>query len=170
MIQSFPPVAAENAQVLVLGSMPGVLSLQKQQYYAHPRNSFWKIMGMLFGAEPELDYPSRISRLTAAQVALWDVLQSCEREGSLDSAIQAQTVVVNDFLVFLKQFPDIHHIFFNGQKAGAVYARHVLPMIKPEFPDICYTPLPSTSPAYASMSFAEKLSAWTAVKDSVSGL
>src|SRR5689334_12191637 len=94
-VESFPPIVADNSKVLILGSMPGVASIKVRQYYAHPRNAFWPIMGALFGVDPLLPYPERIARVRAAGVALWDSLQACVRPGSLDSAITEE--VSNDF-------------------------------------------------------------------------
>lgn len=157
-IRSFPPVAESDATVLILGSMPGKESLKHNQYYAHPQNAFWKIMGELVGARRELPYPERLLKLTAAHIALWDVLKTCEREGSLDSDIQNETA--NDFAAFFKAHPLITHVFFNGAKAEHsfnkfVRGRHALPQLE-------FTRLPSTSPAHAGMRYGEKLKLWSA--------
>ena len=95
--ESFPPIAADGARVLILGSLPGTRSLADQQYYAQPQNAFWKMMGEFFGAGPELPYAARTERLSASGIALWDVIASAERPGSLDSSIVSRSVVVNDF-------------------------------------------------------------------------
>jgi TDG/mug DNA glycosylase family protein len=158
-VHSFPPLAGPGARVLVLGSMPGVASLQAQQYYAHPRNLFWPIMGELFGAGPDKTYEERGRILTARGVAVWDVLQSCVRPGSLDSSISAE--VPNDFAAFFAAQPGIAHIFTNGGKADVSLRRSV-----PDLPDgVVITRLPSTSPAHAALGFAEKCRIWAAVKD-----
>ncbi len=153
-IFSFPPVARSDARVLILGSMPGKVSLDAQQYYAHPRNLFWPIMGALFGANPARSYPERLQILQDHHVALWDVLQSCEREGSLDSDIQCE--VAHDFARFFESHPHVSHVFFNGAKAENAFRLHVK-----DYPShLILTRLPSTSPAHAALSFAHKLSAW----------
>lgn len=159
--ESFPPVATPQARVLILGSMPGQASLQAQQYYAHPRNAFWHIMGELFGAGPELPYGQRCSILTSQQVAVWDVLKRCWRPGSLDSAIDPASVEANDFRRFLAEHPAIHHVFFNGRKAEQTFSRHVTPVL--ENPTLQYTTLPSTSPAHAAMSREQKCRAWSMI-------
>jgi hypoxanthine-DNA glycosylase len=105
LIHSFPPAAAYDAHTLILGSIPGDASLRAGEYYANPRNHFWKILGALVGAGPELPYPSRLERLTGAGFALWDVLRSCERQGSLDSSIISSTITPNDFATFLAAPP-----------------------------------------------------------------
>lgn len=158
LIYSFPPVATPTAHTLILGSMPGDASLRAGQYYAHPRNLFWPILGELIGAHPTLAYADRLQRLGEAGIALWDVLQCCEREGSLDTRIDPRSIVPNDFLGFLKQHPHITRIFFNGAMAETSFRRHVLKSLAQ--PQLTYQRLPSTSPANAGYSFARRLDAW----------
>jgi TDG/mug DNA glycosylase family protein len=159
--QGFAPVAAPDARLLILGSMPGIASLEAAEYYAFPRNVFWKIMGDLFAADPLLDYQSRLQTLTANHIALWDVIQACQRPGSLDSAISEEGMATNDFNDFLKQFPQITHIYFNGQKAAGLFEKKVKPTLTGHYQ---YHALPSTSPAYAAMNYAGKLEAWSVIR------
>lgn len=158
-LHSFPPVADPHATTLILGSMPGKESLRQQQYYAHPHNAFWKIMGDLVGAHPALPYPQRLQALKAAHIALWDVLHSCEREGSLDSDIAAEEA--NDFASFFAQHPRITHVFFNGAKAEHSFRKFVLG--EQALPPLELLRLPSTSPAHAGMRYEEKLAIWQSV-------
>jgi len=158
----FPPLADAAARVLVLGSLPGVKSLQMQQYYAQPYNAFWRIMGELFGAGPELDYAARVERLRACGLAVWDVLAAGEREGSLDSAIVPASIVVNDFNAFFERHRSVRSIYFNGNTAANLFRRKVLPGLAPEWAAIERHALPSTSPAYASLRFEQKLARWSA--------
>ena len=160
MIQCFPPIEDSNAEILILGSIPSVKSLEEVQYYGHPRNAFWDIMGELLGFDPLLDYEKRKLILIQNKIALWDVLKGCEREGSLDSAIKSDTVVTNDFKTFFKTHPNIRKVFFNGTKAEAEFRKRVLPEINEIYPDIEYIRLPSTSPAMASMDKSAKLAEW----------
>ncbi|MCI0492170.1 MAG: DNA-deoxyinosine glycosylase [Planctomycetes bacterium] len=162
-IRSFPPIAARNARVLVLGSMPSIASLEKRQYYGHPHNAYWRIMGELFGAGCELPYPERQRLLRTQGVAVWDVLRQCEREGSLDAAICRKSEEANDIAGFLRKHRQIATVFFNGTKAESAYRRHVLPEVARLKREFRYVRLPSTSPAHAGRSFAEKLAAWRAV-------
>lgn len=157
----FPPIAAADARVLVLGSLPGRMSLAMQQYYAQPHNAFWKIMGQLLRAGPELPYERRTERLREHGVAVWDVLAAGERAGSLDSAIVSSSIVVNDFAGFFAAHAQVRLVCFNGAKAAEMYRRHVLPGLPAEVARIHATQLPSTSPAHASRTFAEKLSRWS---------
>lgn len=163
-LESFPPIAAPDARVLVLGSMPGAESLRRAQYYAHPRNSLWWILGELLGALPELDYEQRAERVRAAGLALWDVLQFCHRTGSLDADIERATEVPNDFAGFFDEHPEVHTLFFNGRKAYESYARQVLPQLAPAQARLERVLLPSTSPAHASLTRQAKLESWTAVR------
>jgi hypoxanthine-DNA glycosylase len=164
-ISGFPPVVGSQPRVLILGSMPSIASLDVHEYYALPRNVFWPIMGELFGAHFKLAYQQRLDVLTACRVALWDVLESCIRPGSLDSSIDAQSVSVNNFSCLFASYPTISQVFFNGKKSAAMYRRYVLPMLDSATADMPGNTLPSTSPAHASLSFDEKLAAWAIVRD-----
>lgn len=160
-VHSFPPIAAPDATRLILGSMPGKASLRANEYYAHPRNAFWPIMGELFGAGPDLRYAHRVRVLRTAGIAVWDVLASCTRRGSLDSDIDEDSIVANDFAWFLRTHRRIQRVFFNGAKAEQSFRRHVLPGLA--LATLHLERLPSTSPANASWSHARKLRAWTVV-------
>lgn len=160
-LHSFAPIADAEAEVLVLGSMPGAASLAAQQYYAHRHNAFWPIMAELLGVDRGAPYPERIAALQAAHIALWDVLQSCTRQGSLDARIAPGSEVANDFAGFFASRPKISRVFFNGAKAEASFRRHVLPGL--EAGPLQFCRLPSTSPAHAALSFAAKREAWRAV-------
>ena len=160
-VHSFAPLSNPQARVLVLGSMPGLASLRLQQYYGHPQNTFWKIVGEVLGFDPALAYELRTAALVERRVALWDVLASCVREGSLDADIDDATVVTNDFAAFFETHPQIVRVCFNGAKAESVYKKQVLPQPGTQRV-IDYVRLPSTSPAHAGMTLAAKLSAWAA--------
>lgn len=157
VVRSFPPVARPDARVLVLGSMPGAASLAAGRYYAHPRNAFWPIVAALGGAPANADYEQRTAALVARGLALWDVLQACEREGSLDAAIDLATAATNDFAAFFRAHPQIVAVACNGGTAHEVFRRRVLPTL-PKPPVVLK--LPSTSPAHAGVAFAQKLAAW----------
>ncbi|PJA31700.1 MAG: DNA-deoxyinosine glycosylase [Zetaproteobacteria bacterium CG_4_9_14_3_um_filter_53_7] len=163
----FPYSANSNAQVLILGSMPGRKSLAEDQYYAHPQNGFWSIMGELFGFDTGLAYEERLARLREVGVALWDTAHQCIRPGSLDSAIEIESVVANDFESFFKGHHQIRTIFFNGRKAEELYRRLVQTNLSPEFQQIEQHLLPSTSPANAAMNRSQKLEQWKIVRDTL---
>jgi TDG/mug DNA glycosylase family protein len=156
--KGFPPVAGAGAHVLILGSLPGQVSLARAQYYAQPRNAFWPIMGQLFGALPELPYAERLARLVARGVALWDVCAEGRRPGSLDQKIDHASVAPNDFAAFLAGHPHVALIAFNGAAAAALFRRKVAPGLPSVFPPTIQ--LPSTSPAHAAMPFERKLALW----------
>lgn len=159
--RGFPPVVGAEPRVMILGSLPGQRSLAERQYYAQPQNAFWRIMGALADAGPELAYATRLERLKARSIAVWDVLASGQRPGSLDSAIVKSTAAVNDFAGFFARHRGIELICFNGKTAAGLYARHVLPILTPGSAAITRVDLPSTSPAYASLRFEEKLARWS---------
>ena len=117
----FPPIAKSDAKILILGSMPGVKSFEKNQYYANPRNAFWSIMVKLLNSDEELNYQQRKQLLTNNRIALWDVLKSCYREGSLDSNIDHSTIIANDFNLFLSKKKQIKTIFFNGGETEKLF-------------------------------------------------
>jgi len=160
-VECFGSVASADAVLLILGSIPGITSLQQAQYYAHPKNLFWDIMAELFDAGKERPYAERLLRLKAHRVALWDVIARCQRPGSLDSNIRAASVVVNDFQALFAQCPQLRMIVFNGKKAAALFHRLVLPELSAACrTTLQYQTLPSTSPAFAAMPAREKIDHW----------
>lgn len=178
--QSFDPIEGAQAHTLILGTMPGQASLDAHRYYAHPRNAFWPILlAMIKGGAPcwqsvqAIDYDSRCAAITAAGYAVWDVLASCERPGSLDSRIVRSSEQPNDIVAFGARHPELRCIAFNGRMAEKLFARH----IKPIFPAALQTGpeadhsirsetgirligLPSTSPAMASLTLSQKHQRW----------
>jgi len=162
-IFGFPPIAKENAKILILGSMPSDISLQKQQYYGHQRNAFWPIMLSLFNQVSNLegiDYSQRKKLLIEQHIAVWDVLQHCVRAGSLDTAIKMDSIKVNDFHPFFSVHKAIEKVCFNGTKAEGIYVKYVLPHIKDQFDYLQYVRLPSSSPAHAAMPLQQKIEVW----------
>ena len=167
-IHGFPPIENPAARILVLGSMPGEASLRAGQYYAHPQNVFWKIAGEVFGACVPADvsggdlreapYSTRLAVLATAGIALWDVIASCHREGSLDADIARDTLVANDFAGFFATHVRIERVLFNGAQAEASFRRHVAPTLG--LSGIAFVKMPSTSPANASIPYARKLALW----------
>jgi TDG/mug DNA glycosylase family protein len=159
-VQSFPAVIGADTRILILGSMPGVASLGAHQYYAHPQNHFWKIAGALCGAGPELPYEERLQALLRQRLGLWDVLHSCVRSGSLDTAIELDSAIANDLLPLLRRAGSLRRLCCNGGTAYRALQRHFGEQLAREFPHIDVRRLPSTSPANASWSYARKLEAW----------
>jgi len=164
---SFAAIENEDAQILILGSMPGVESLKQQRYYAHPRNAFWPIMSTLFELAEELSYQQRCVNLISNKIALWDVLRSCQRQGSLDSNIESSSIITNNFTEFLQAHRAIKLIAFNGAKAEQLFNKYVLPTLTDNQLRITRTRLPSTSPAHAAMSFQQKCAQWQQVLGSI---
>lgn len=150
---AFLPIVDTRSKILLLGTMPGDRSLLLQQYYGHAGNHFWKLIYTLFNRPLEPDYAARKQFLLDHNIALWDVLESCTCEGSLDSNIKNE--VVNDFAAFYRQYPSIRHVFFDSKKAEELYLRYVK-----KSDDKSYHLLPSPSRANASKSFEQKLAAW----------
>lgn len=161
LLTSFSPEVGLEPQILLLGSMPGAESLRRRQYYAHPRNLFWPIMGELVGAGLRMPYSERIAVLKDAGIALWDSLKHCERVGSLDGSIVNGTEVPNAVARLLHDQPTIRFVGFNGQKSAASFQRHILPALDPECNQrLELMTLPSTSPANASKTWDQKLNLW----------
>jgi TDG/mug DNA glycosylase family protein len=155
--RSFPPVVDQNSLVLVLGTLPGEESLRRVEYYAHPRNLFWPIVCGLFGAAAPPRYADRLGFATHQRIALWDVCESGERHASADATIRGEVPNAIDGL--LLTHPGIRAIAFNGSGARLLYDRHFA-----RRPGLVYLALPSTSPAYASLGFADKLARWSALR------
>lgn len=162
LLTSFNCITNHDTRILILGSMPGQASLDQAEYYAHPRNSFWLIMEKLISANRDVPYQQRLSILLHHHIALWDVVHRCQRQGSLDAAINDHSIIANDIQSLLIQSPKIEHVFFNGQKAAALFNKIIRPTIKQQ---LQYTTLPSTSPAHASMTADQKLAAWSCIMD-----
>jgi hypoxanthine-DNA glycosylase len=143
---------------LILGSLPGAASLRAGEYYAHPRNAFWPILGSVLGFDPAAAYGRRVAALERARIAVWDVCRAARRPGSLDSAIARDSVRPNDFRTLFAAHPSFEAVLLNGGTAASLFAKLVVPALAacPE-----RRPLPSTSPAYAGMTFAEKSRRWT---------
>lgn len=157
----FPPLVAPGARVLVLGSLPGVKSLETREYYANKQNAFWRIAAQHLGNLP-VEYAARVKRITSHGVAVWDVLAAATRSGSLDSAIEADAVP-NNFRALLHAYPSIYRICFNGDKARSLFRRFVVPTLSTEQQAIDSRVLPSTSGAHAKMQIREKAEAWSMV-------
>jgi hypoxanthine-DNA glycosylase len=160
--QGFAPIAGPRARLLILGSLPGQASLAAGQYYAQPRNAFWRILAELLGADAALDYAARAAQLRRSDIALWDVCAAAVRPGSLDASIRRDTVVVNDFATFLRTHPRIALLAFNGATAAELYRRRVLPTLPAAAAALPSLRLPSTSPAHAGLSYPAKRAAWAA--------
>lgn len=158
-VRSFPPVSGRRPRALILGSMPGAASLAAGEYYAHPRNSFWRIVLDALGGGAALPYPARLRLLKREGFALWDVLGSCVRPGSSDSAIERGSMRPNDVPGFLARHRGVRRVLLNGAKAAECWRRFVLPALPPGRRPAALR-LPSTSPAHASLPYARKLAAW----------
>ena len=161
-VSCFPPLFTPSARVLVLGSMPGTASLAANQYYAHGRNIFWPLLCDIYGAPPILSYTDKIALLATHHIAVWDVLAQCHRPGSLDTDITKEEP--NNFEEFFRRCPDIQHIFFNGKKAETSFRKFVWPILSSDLQArLTLHLLPSTSPANAGVTYAEKRQAWQAL-------
>jgi len=156
MITSFEPIIDENCKILILGTMPSVKSLEKRQYYGSKQNHFWKIIYGLFGKEVEEDYEKRKNFLLDHHIALWDVLKSCDRQGSSDSKIT--NPAPNDFETLFNRYPGIKAVYFNGSKAEELFYKMVLGKIAQK-EGLLFKRLPSTSPANM-MPFKDKFEQW----------
>lgn len=156
ILRSFRPVADERSRILILGTMPGPVALERRQYYGYPGNHFWKIIPAILSEPAPSDYAGRIDLLRRHRIALWDVLRTCRRQGAGDAAIR--DAVPNDIAALLGRHRAIGTIFFNGKSAERLYRRYWDGRI--HIP--CFA-LPSTSPAHASQSLPQKTRAWSAI-------
>lgn len=157
-IEAFEPILGNNPVILILGTMPSVKSLENSEYYGHGRNQFWRIMGDLFGFSRNEDYDFRKRRITENGIALWDVIASCERKGSLDKDIKNASY--NDIAAFVKNHPTIRIVVLNGGKARDIYRKHFEEFL----PEIESHAFYSTSPANA-ISYEKKYEQWSKLKD-----
>ena len=157
IIHPIPPVYDKDSRVLILGSFPSVRSREEGFFYGHPQNRFWKVTAMVFGEEPPPSIDEKRSFLLRNHIALWDVIGSCEIDGSSDSSIR--NVTVNDLSAILKT-ADIQEIFLNGKKAEQLYKKYLLPTVKRDA--VC---LPSTSPANAAWSIEKLVEAWKIIAE-----
>jgi hypoxanthine-DNA glycosylase len=155
----FPPISSPSARVLILGSLPGRLSLKRAEYYANPHNAFWRIVACRVPDLPSF-YAGRVEILVKHHIALWDVLAAATRSGSLDAAI-ADDAIPNNFRAFFNAHPQISLICFNGAAAARLYNRYVVPTLTDKQCLIAKDTLPSTSGAHASQNFAEKAARWS---------
>ena len=162
--RGFKPIARPDATILILGSLPSQRSIQSGEYFGNPHNVFWKIMGKLVAAGPELPYAARVERMIDARLAVWDVLRSARRPGSLDANIDRETARPNHFVRFLEEHPEVQLVCFNGKKAAALFKRLVIGQLSNWDNGLEFVTLPSTSPAHAAMAFEEKLRQWSVVR------
>ncbi len=163
-VHSFEPIVGRDPRILILGSMPGVMSLQAVEYYANPRNLFWKIIGELFELDTECSYPSRVQKISELPLVLWDTLRACHRSGSLDSSILKQQIEANDIAGLLQQHSGLRVIAFNGA-ASEKYFNQLVKQNLPANREMALLKMPSTSPANAGMNFEQKLLAWRQLLD-----
>lgn len=164
-LSSLAPVVPPQARLLVLGSMPGVASLQAQRYYAHPRNLFWPMVERFLGIAATQPYEERLAALQQHGVALWDVLKHCERKGSLDGAIVRASEVPNAIPKLIATQPALRAIVLNGQRAAISFRRHLQTQCLQMRPALRIHALPSTSPANQSIPLQDRQQAWSVLLD-----
>lgn len=161
--RGFPPLCDPHIHTLVLGSLPSRLSLEQNEYYAHPRNAFWRLMADIYGMPEGLSYEDRARALVMKGIGVWDVLASSSRRGSLDADINVRTARANDFERFFLEHPAVGRVYFNGRKAAELFSRLGCGASLSAPHEM--TTLPSTSPAFAAMSYPEKLARWKVVAE-----
>ncbi len=164
LVHSFEPIIGRDPRVLILGSMPGVISLQAVEYYANPRNAFWKIIAELFELDINCSYELRVQQISELPIVLWDTLRACQRSGSLDSSILKQQIEANDIRGLLEQCGDLRAIIFNGV-ASEKYFNQLVKLHLPANRELALLKMPSTSPANAGMKYEQKLLAWRRLLD-----
>jgi double-stranded uracil-DNA glycosylase len=159
--EGFDPIAGKTVNVLILGTFPSEESLKQKQYYAHPRNLFWDMIAAICETGKVDDYKKRCDLVKSEGIAIWDVLKSCDREGSSDGQIRRGHFIINDIYSFISEHP-VKVIIFNGKKAAILFKQYVEPAIFPSRPRMLI--MPSTSPANATLSKQQKMERWLEVK------
>lgn len=160
-LTGLPAQLRGDCRVLILGSMPGAQSLAQARYYAHPRNRLWPVLAQLAGFDAAADYPVRLQAAQHAGIGLWDVIGQCRRSGSLDTAIERDSILANPIAALLPQLPELALIACNGSAAAQAWQRYIVPGLGAAPPMLA---LPSTSPANASWSFERLLQAWSVLR------
>ena len=158
-VHSIEPIIGRNPRIIILGSMPGIISINASQYYANPCNLFWMVLADLFDININCSYESKVQQVQQLPVIIWDTLKSCHREGSLDSKILSTDLEANDIGSLLKQFPTVQVIAFNGAASAKYFDRLVKPQLSKE-QNVEFFKMPSTSPANAGMKQQLKLDIW----------
>lgn len=158
-VHSIEPIIGHNPRIMILGSMPGIISINAVQYYANPRNLFWAVLADLFGIDIDCSYESKIQQIQQLPLIVWDTLKTCRREGSLDSKILNTDIEANDIVALLRQFPTVEAIAFNGIASAKYFDRLVKPQLATDL-DIELLKMPSTSPANAAMKREQKIELW----------
>jgi len=152
IIHPFEPIIDKNSKILILGSFPSIDSFKNSFYYGHKQNQFWKLLADIFEENIPKTIEEKIDFLKKHKIALWDIVKSCNRKGSLDNCLK--NIEVNDIEKLLKKYPNIKAVFFTGRKAQQLYKKHFSHL------NISTLYLPSPSPAYKKLSYEEKLKEW----------
>ena len=158
-VHSIEPIIGRNPRIIILGSMPGIISIHAAQYYANPRNLFWMMLADLFSIDIDCSYESKVQQVQQLPIIIWDTLKTCHREGSLDSKITSADIEANDIGALLEQFPTLQAIVFNGAASAKYFDRLVKPLLAKNL-NVELLKMPSTSPANAGMKRQHKLETW----------
>jgi TDG/mug DNA glycosylase family protein len=158
-VYSIEPIIGRNPRIMILGSMPGIISINAAQYYANPRNVFWIVLADLFGIDIDCSYESKVQQMQQLPMIVWDTLKACHREGSLDSKILNTDIEANDIAALLNRYPTVQAIAFNGGASAKYFDRLVKPQLANEL-SVELLKMPSTSPANAGMKREQKLELW----------
>lgn len=158
-VHSIEPIIGRNPRIIILGSMPGIISINAAQYYANPRNLFWVMLADLFNIDIDCSYELKVQQVQKLPIIIWDTLKTCHREGSLDSKITSADIEANDIGALLMQFPTLEVIAFNGAASAKYFDRLVKPLLATDL-NLELFKMPSTSPANAGMTQQHKLEIW----------
>lgn len=164
LLSGLPAQVNADCRVLILGSMPGAVSLRQASYYAHPRNRFWPLMAVLCGFDPQAAYPERMAMVQECGVGVWDVIGHCQRRGSLDAAIVSSSIVANPLPALIEQLPQLQAVICNGAGAAQAFKRLIQPQLSGRPAPLPVLAMPSTSPANAAYSLPRLLQEWEVVR------